>query len=58
MYCLESVDYCLVLLQKLYTEEVFLSWFDRLAEDKVIPNYPYLRRKAQTATPHDLQSEE
>ena len=47
-----------MVLQKLYTDEVFSSWFERLAADKIIPNYPFLRRKAATATPHDLRAEE
>ena len=47
-----------MVLQKLYTEEVFFGWFNQLAAEKVIPNYPLLGKKAQTETCHDLVAEE
>ena len=33
-----------VLLQNIWSEECFIGWFNQLARDKIIPDYPALRK--------------
>lgn len=31
-------------MQNIWSEECFVSWFKQLARDKIIPDYPALRK--------------
>lgn len=36
------------LLQKLWTRDVYVKWLNELAKQKIIPDYPALRKEADT----------
>ena len=35
---------CVGAMQNIWSEECFIGWFNQLARDKIIPDYPALRK--------------